>query len=169
MSSDSTRVPTPPRDGWSVETALDHLLALIASNDRRYEERFAAQERALEVGFIAAREAVNAALTSADRAVQKAETAAERRFDSVNEFRSTLADQQRTLIPRAEVDVLMRAFTEKIDRLQTQVDSVRAEAREKDSRQSGSSLGWAAAIALVTFILLFIPLGAIAFKFLLKF
>lgn len=41
-------------------------------------------------------------MLAADKAIEKAESATERRFDSVNEFRETLADQSATLLPRAE-------------------------------------------------------------------
>ena len=42
------------------------------------------------------------ALTAADKAVNKAETATEKRFEGVNEFRQTLADQASRLMPREE-------------------------------------------------------------------
>jgi hypothetical protein len=42
------------------------------------------------------------ALSGADKAVSKAEAATEKRFDAVNEFRQTLADQAASLMPRAE-------------------------------------------------------------------
>src|SRR4026209_1908109 len=160
-----TRVPTsetgsPPQSGWSLETAIDYLLAvinekadhvrrhvgekdehlrtLIASNDKRYEQRFDASQKALEVGFAAAKaavdasfaaqkEAINAALAAADRAVTKAELPTAKRFESVNECRGTLDNQQRTLIPRSEVDKMFQAMTEKVDRLQKQADASTAE------------------------------------------
>jgi hypothetical protein len=42
------------------------------------------------------------ALAAADKAVTKAEIATEKRFEGVNEFRSTLADQAARLMPREE-------------------------------------------------------------------
>lgn len=93
-----------PSDGWTIDTAMEHLLTLIQANDARYMAAIAALK-----------DAVGIALTSADRAVSKAEMAAEKRFEGVNEFRQTLADEQRTLMPRAEVEVIIRSLTEKVD------------------------------------------------------
>ena len=79
------------------------LLSIINERSSANSQRFEAQEKA-----------VAAALAAAKEAVAKAEAAAEKRFDSVNEFRSTLKDQQSTLIPRTEVDVRMKAMEAKI-------------------------------------------------------
>jgi len=133
------RVPTsqrPELSGWSVETVLDHLLTvvdekdahlrtLIDGNDKRYEERFLASQKALELGLAGTKTEIGAALVSADRAVQKAEVATEKRFESVNEFRGTLDNQQRTLIPRSEVDVIKMSLEEKIAQLTKTLDEVR--------------------------------------------
>lgn len=58
-------------------------------------------------------------------AVTKAEEATEKRFEGVNEFRNTLADQQRTFIPRAEYEsghiglhVEVSELKERLDRIQ---------------------------------------------------
>lgn len=76
---------------------------------------------ALEKGIDARFESVSAttiqALAAADKATSKAETASEKRFDAVNEFRSTLSDQQRTLMPRAEAEILIKGLNDKIDSL----------------------------------------------------
>lgn len=63
------------------------------------------------------------ALASADKAVQKAEAAAEKRFESVNEFRATLSDQQRELATKTEVNLRFKA-------LEDRVSSVVEDARE---------------------------------------
>lgn len=93
------------------------LMAIINERDARYTERFESSNIALAAALSAQKEAVAAALSAADRAVLKAEIAAEKRFDGVNEFRQTLADQQRTLMPRSEVEVINKAMTDKIDLL----------------------------------------------------
>jgi hypothetical protein len=139
MGTTDARVPTstrPDMTGWSIETALDHMLAivgekdahirtLIDGNDKRYEERFLASQKALELGLAGTKTEIGAALVSADRAVQKAEVATEKRFESVNEFRGTLDNQQRTLIPRSEVDVIKSSLEEKITQLTKTLDEVR--------------------------------------------
>jgi hypothetical protein len=85
---------------------LSNIKELIEANDRNYNQRF---ESILQ--------ATQAALVASDRAVNKAEQASEKRFDAVNEFRSTLADQQRNLMPRAELEVMIKSMNDKIDAL----------------------------------------------------
>lgn len=157
MAIDSARVPTAPREGWSVDTALDYILSLIAANDKRYEQRYEASQKALDAAltaqkeatqaaFAAQKEGISAALAAADRAVQKAEASAEKRFESVNEFRSTLADQQRNLIPRSEVGVMISALTEKINALEKVIDKMEAE-------RMGIKGGWGYAVGVVGLVM----------------
>lgn len=61
------------------------------------------------------KELTSQALASADKAVAKAETAAEKRFESVNEFRATLSDQQRGLATKSEVDLRFKAVEDRIN------------------------------------------------------
>ncbi len=89
-------LPVSIRAGWTTDTALQHLLMIRDADMGRYEQRFLAQERAVE-----------AALFSARTATEKADSASERRFESVNEFRATLKDQQSTFITRGEVYALI--------------------------------------------------------------
>jgi hypothetical protein len=180
MSADTTRVPTAPREGWSIDTALDHVLGLMAANDLRYEQRFqatqkaldsafasqksaidaafAAQKSAIEAAFSAQKEGISAALAAADRAVNKAELATEKRFESVNEFRAALDNQQRTLIPRSEVAEIVKGVTEKIVQLTKDLDKVEAEQRERSFQQKGLKDGWALAAGLV-----FLVIGIVVF------
>ena len=73
--------------------------------------------------FDAQKEAVAAALAAADRAVAKAESAAERRFEAQNEFRGTLSDQARMLMPRAEAEQALKTINDKIEVLSSRVNS----------------------------------------------
>jgi len=82
-------------------TLLEHIKALLAQMELRYQQRFDAQTSA-----------INAALQAAKEAVTKAEMATERRFASVNEFRQTLSDQAATFISRTEFN----ALKERMDR-----------------------------------------------------
>lgn len=70
------------------------------------------------------------ALASADKAVMKAEDAAQRRFESVNEFRATLSDQQRDLVTKTEVSLRFTALEDRINNLV-------ADAREVKGRSTG--------------------------------
>jgi hypothetical protein len=173
-----------PAGPWTVETVLTHLSAVVESNDKRYEQRFDASQKALQLSFdaqkdainaafAAQREAVNAALSAADRAVQKAELASDKRFEGVNEFRATLADQQRTLIPRAEVDVIVRGLNMQIDALEKRLEGSIAERlsqiaalqRSHDTSSAervGLKGGWGYAVGVVGLVLTILAvIGAI--------
>lgn len=104
MSSPPTTMSLPT---GSPIGEREMILMLIAERDRQYDQRFRAQELA-----------VGNALTAAKEAVTKAEMASEKRFDSVNEFRNSLKDQQQTLATKAEVDVRFRFAEDAIKTLQ---------------------------------------------------
>ena len=169
-SSDaSVRVPETGRSGWTIETAIDHLLSVISEkhsqtlmvitgNDKRYEERFAASQKALELGLMGTKSEISLALAAADRAVQKAEVATEKRFESVNEFRGTLDSQQRTLIPRSEVAVLVEGLSEKIANVTKVVDEQKAIIAKLQAERQGVVGGWGYAAGAVG---LFLALGSL--------
>jgi hypothetical protein len=117
---------------WTIETAIAYLKELIESNDRRYEERHAASQKALELGL----------------------GAAEKRFEGVNEFRQTLADQQRMLIPRAEAEAMFRSLTEKIERIEKQSDASAA-------TRGGVKAGWGYAVGAVGLVAAVVSLIAL--------
>ena len=52
--------------------------------------------------FVLLRESISTALAAVDKESTKNAAAYDKRFDSVNEFRATLADQARLQMPRAE-------------------------------------------------------------------
>ena len=74
--------------GKAIEQhCIDRLEAVMAERDRYY------------LGQIQAlKEAVCSATADADRALSKAETANEKRFDSVNEFRAALTDNNASFV-----------------------------------------------------------------------
>ncbi len=106
------------------------------------DTRFEAQEKAVAAALAAQEKAVAAALAAADRAVAKAETAAEKRFEGVNEFRAALADNFRTLMPRAEAEQAMKSLTEKLDMLTARVNA-------KDERSNTWASGWGLLTGLI--------------------
>lgn len=75
-------------DGWTFATLYKHVMALSA----------------------ASKEAVTAAMDAAKVASDKADKANEKRFDAVNEFRSTLKDQQVTFADKAQTDFRLAAI-----------------------------------------------------------
>jgi hypothetical protein len=155
---------------WTVDTLHEYLLALIVSNDLRYNQRFEASQSAINTALIAQQTAMATALTAqklavdtaqsaADRAVTKSELAADKRFESVNEFRGTLQDQQRTLMPRLEAELLIKQLSEKID-------SIQMTQTARSGQKSGLQEGWAYLLGavgilslLASIILHFIPPG----------
>jgi hypothetical protein len=76
------------------------------------------------------------ALAAADKAVTKAEIATEKRFEGVNEFRSTLADQAANLMPRAEAMSKFDNVYKDIDSLEKDVQKM----REQGSTVTGREL-----------------------------
>ena len=61
-------------------------------------------------------------MNAAEKAVLKAEAASERRFESVNEFRATLADQAARLMPRAEVEISIKSLGDKVTEALSRLD-----------------------------------------------
>jgi hypothetical protein len=93
----------------------------------------------------AVKESSTLALAAADRAVAKAENATEKRFDAVNEFRETLADQQRTLMPRAEAELRFVSMEKTLAAIQL------AQGRSAGSGE-GAQVGWGYAIGAAGFV-----------------
>lgn len=121
--------------------------------DRRYSERHESSQTALNAALQSQRQATDAALIAADRAVLKAETASEKRFESINEFRGSLSDQQRTLMPRSEAEAVAAAQAAKLsaavatleDKIQEntkRVDTLRSEMGEVAASGRGGAVVW---------------------------
>lgn len=137
---------------WTVESVKEHFTKVIAEVDRRYEERFEAQEKAVntalvasekavQAAFVAQEKAVTAALIAQKEAVIKAENSAEKRFESVNEFRKTLADQTATFIPRAEAIQRADNNAEKIANIDKRMTDSLAQIHSRLDLTAGKSTG----------------------------
>ena len=87
---------------------VEKLLTSQRADDRLYFESKIADFK----------EAAADALTEAKAAITKAETATEKRFEAVNEFRSTLSDQARLLMPRAEADSRFETLAANVARIE---------------------------------------------------
>ena len=109
----------------------EHFSKLLEAKEQRDTERFQAQC-----------EMTALALTAADRAVTKAETATEKRFESVNEFRSTLSDQSRTLMPRAESELQFKAVMSDISGMKEQLSG-------RTGQDKGHAQTWAIVLAVL--------------------
>ena len=121
----------------------------ILTPDTQYailEERLTGYKLLMDQGFLASKEAVAAALSAQDKAVSaafmaqekasgKAEISQTRVNESLNEFRGAMKDQQSTLMPRAETELLIKEA-------RTQIDSVKTQLVESEGRRHGLSVGW---------------------------
>lgn len=171
------------------------VIEIIKANDIRYAQVHDAGQRAIDIAFTAqqtglnaallaakeavatalaaAEKAVNAALISSAQAVQKAELASDKRFESVNEFRGTLSDQQRMLMPRSEVEVLVKSLQDKID---SNVSAIRANAEivntviaRREGQHVGITNGWGGAVAVFGFVMLILSIIATIITLVIKF
>jgi hypothetical protein len=133
------------------------------SVDRRLTERIAALERRLDDVLVFLNQQIAdvrndgvVMLDNIDKATVKAEHAIEKRFDSVNEFRATLADQTNTFMPRAEIEARITQNYERYNELANRVTRT-------EGRASGSSAAYgyltaavSVVIAIVTVVLILI-------------
>lgn len=90
---------------------------------------------------------------SLDKAINKADAANEKRFEGVNEFRNTLADQQRNLLPRQEYVAAHQSLSQQLGSLEKRIDKI------DNLKQGGANL-WilivgiiAIAMSITTFVL----------------
>ncbi len=126
---------TAHESGWTIETLRIHL-----------EERISAVAHAAAV-----------ASENAARAVTKAEMAAEKRFEGLNEFRGTLSDQQRNLMPRDEANIRFDSLTHEIRGAQHILETMRAE-------QKGVVGGWGYSVGVIGFLLTLVTLGVLVMQ-----
>lgn len=142
------------RSDWTLSTLKEHLETGIEGTERRSAERHRVVLDTMRDGLQTQKEAINAALDAAKEAVSKAEAASEKRFDGVNEFRAALSDQQRVLMPRTEVEAILKAMAEKVEAGTVQINALIAERR--GSRQFGGEIGPYILAALSIAIALFL-------------
>lgn len=129
----------------AVSAALDSAQRAVAKAEYANEQKFQALEKTITAWLASQEKAVAAALDSAQRAVSKAEAANEKRFEGVNEFRSTLSDQARLLMPRSEAEQASRMTAEKIDLL-----TQRLNARDEQGR--GAAQGWGSVVSIIAIV-----------------
>jgi len=97
--------PKPP-SSWTPEIVRDHLLAVIAANNTRYEDKFTGMDKAVISALTAQKEAVNAALAAAEKAVAVAERNAEEWRKGANEWRGSMTDREVNFASRTEMAML---------------------------------------------------------------
>ena len=109
-----------------IDSLSNWLQRIQDERDRQYAQRFASQQ-----------EAVQAALASAKEAVDKAERSANDRFDSVNEFRATLADQASNFVNKNTADARFSALEEKVNSVYDRLNAMQAQ-----GQGSADTWGW---------------------------
>lgn len=133
-----------------LEAQIQALSNVTAANMVAQKEAInaalAASEKALIAALAASEKALTAALASSEKAITKAEEANEKRFQSVNEFRATLADQQRDLCTKSEVQLRFNAVEDKLATALSTLDI---------NKGKGMALStiWAMGIAAVTILI----------------
>jgi chromosome segregation ATPase len=130
----------------SVTSLVKSIEQLTVLRDEKYDDKLNSFKEGVSLRFAAQEKAVAAAMAASQAAIDKAESAAQRRFEGVNEFRNTLSDQQRTLIPRAEAEVRISAIEKQLDTLRDELTSVRA-------RSLGVAAGWGWAVGVVGIVI----------------
>jgi hypothetical protein len=98
-----------------------------------------ALDRFCVTNFAQGKERVDMALAASDKAIGKAELATEKRFEGVNEFRETLADQASRLMPRNEYQVQHTALQERVSAVATDLYDLKSSTRGK--REGISHIG----------------------------
>jgi len=101
--------------GWTLDTLAKHFEDKISGVEERTKERFAHSKQAVDY-----------ALAAAEKAVTKAEVAAEKRFDSVNEFRNAMKDQQTSYADKQQTDFRLHAIERKLENYQGQATGIGA-------------------------------------------
>lgn len=132
--------PCPTSESLSVR--VDALEKMLDEREARTKERFAAMDRN-----------VSAALSDADKAVAKAEAATEKRFEGVNEFRQTLADQAARLMPRAEYAVQHEATQDKVADLLRRIGHLEDRAAGKKEASAGISSSVSLSVVVILALL----------------
>lgn len=132
--------------GWTVDTLAEYLIARISAVESSFIQISNEREERNKERFSSMKTSVDAALSASDKAIGKAEQATEKRFESVNEFRSTLSDQASTFLPRSEYSVQHKTLVDTSDLNNQRL--ARIEANMIGKSQGISSMG---AVALGLF------------------
>jgi len=93
---------------------IDAVLNVMKERDDRYSVSLKSMDEINKMSLANSKEAIN-----------KAEIATEKRFDSVNEFRGTLADQAAKLMPTQEANARFKVYDDKIEDVKNQLAVLR--------------------------------------------
>lgn len=123
------------------------ILAIIAGNDLRYQQRFEAQGKALDAAFGAAKGAVDAALAGADKAAVKTELSADKRFADLGDL---IREQFKGM--SSKLDAIEKRTTQIEGRINITSGVAVGAQQTKDDSKALWALGISVLVALVTVI-----------------
>ena len=117
----SLRQLTAELDGMRqlYNAKIESLKIVIDERDKLYSERDKSSHTAVDAALTAVKDQTASAFAANKESVSKYETAQHEYNVRTNEFRGQLEDQAKRLIPRAEVETIVKNLEEKIARLDT--------------------------------------------------
>lgn len=135
--------------GWTIATLKDFLLNIIQQNDKRYEERDAANKEALK-----------AALAAAEKAAEKTDVGLKEYKVSTNEWRDTVKDLVSRMPTLVFVDDKFKSLEEKltlerrakesvVEKLDDRIDALEESREGMRQRGMGVNQGWLLASGVV--------------------
>lgn len=151
------------------------LRELIASEDKRYEQRFSAldktidsevktQKTAMETALVAQKTAMETAFIAAEKVSSKTEVATNERFKSIEAILEQIRVQLLTLTPKTEWQITVDNFTKEIKEIKTYFlkNSGADESNTKNKTQSNWMIG--IILAVITISISLISLFAVFYK-----
>jgi hypothetical protein len=141
---------------WTVDTLYIHLSRVINDLSHKFDRELEARDKlaksdrqVLDVSIKAVEDKAGLAQVSSKEAVLKAENATEKRFESVNEFRSTLTDQANRLATKDEFKQFQNSVNGKMNELTARIGKI------EDLKQGseGSKTALIAGVTLVCLVL----------------
>jgi len=141
--------PLPPRDElrviseWSIDTLYVHLSRIVEDLDKRTSLDVNGKFQLLNTALLAIEKSAAAALAASEKAVSKAEISSERRFESTNEWRSTVQDLIKDTISRKEVDQRIEMVNKETAGIASRLDRIEA-------GRLGLQAGWGILISVIT-------------------
>lgn len=126
--------------------------------DRWYSERDRDRQAQVDRALAAAEKQTTASFTASEKAIVKAEAAQSEYNVRSNEFRGQLDDQAKRLIPRLEVEGLLKNIEEKVTRVDTDVRMLRESRSTTAGRSAGAGAMWGYVAAGFGFLLTLLSL-----------
>jgi len=141
----------------NVVSLREFLEQKIENVDRAARERATAQDKAVEVALIGTKEDI-----------VKVAVSTEKRFESVNEFRSALADQGRLMMPRSESEALHKATLARNEAeykaLTGRIDNLMIRMNTYDAHGQGKTAGWGVVTAIIGVVVAVVTLIVVFMK-----